>query len=100
MEELEARGHIVIKGCLLLKRAFSAFRNNSHGQLLVAHMPQGTLDVDNRGWAEESFFAAVGLLGNGGVEANDGSHRHDACWVLRNMITNDATYLAMRIIRV
>lgn len=54
--------------------------------------------MDNRWWAEEALLATIGLLGHGRVEAYDGGHGHDACRVLRDMITNDTTYLAMRII--
>lgn len=59
MEELEAASHIVVEGGFLIKGTFSLFGNDSHGELLGAHLPHRTLNMDDRRGTEEALFATV-----------------------------------------
>jgi hypothetical protein len=98
MKKLEARGHVVVQGSFLFKGTLSTFRYDGHRELLTTHMPQGPFNVNNRGRTEKTLFTPIRLLGDGRVKAYDGCHGHDACRILRDMITNDTAYLAMRIV--
>ncbi len=99
MEELEARGHIIVKRCLLLERALAVLGDDGHRELLCAHVPDGAFDVYDGRRAEEALFAAVRLLRDGRVQADDGGHGHDARRVLRDVVADDAANLAVRVLR-
>ena len=91
MEELEVRGQGGIQGGLLIKGAFSTLRYDRHRQLLLPHLPQGALDMYD-GWrAEEPFLASVGLLGDRGMQTDDGSHGYDSAAILSDLLANDAS---------
>lgn len=91
MEELEVRGQGSVQGCLLIKGTFSTFRHDRHRQLLLPHLPQGTLDVDN-GWrAKEPFLASIGLLGDCGMQTDDGGHGYDSATILSDLLADDAS---------
>jgi hypothetical protein len=98
MKKLEAGCHVVVQRGFLFKRTLSTFRHDGHRELLTTHMPQGAFNVNNRGRAEKTLFASIGLLGDRRVKTYDGCHGHDACGVLRDMITNYTAYLAMWIV--
>lgn len=91
MKELEVGRQCCIKGRLLIKGTFPTFRHDRHRQLLLSHLPQGTFDMYNGWGTEEPFLASVGLLSDGGVEADDGSHRYDSATILGDLLADDAS---------
>jgi hypothetical protein len=98
VKKFEARGHVIIKRCLLLERALSLLRDHGHGQLLLTHMPYGAFYVNQWWWAEEALLAAVRLLGDGRMQTHDGGHGHHASRVLRNVVLHDASNLRVRVV--
>lgn len=56
--------------------------------------------MNNRGWTEKTLLAAIRFLGDSRVKADHRCHRHDACRVLGNMLTNDAADLDVRVVSV
>jgi len=98
VKELEAGGHVVIEGCLLLKVALASFRHDGHRELLGAKMPNWAFNMDDGGWAEEALLAAIRLLGNGGVKADDGGHGHDSRRVVRDMVADNAANLRVWVV--
>jgi len=63
-------------------------------------MPDGPLNVDNRRRTEETFFATIGLLGDGSVHTHDGSHRSGASGILGDVFAYYATNFTMLIVGV
>lgn len=49
VEVLEACGHAVIERLLLLKRTLAGLGDDGHRELLLTHLPDGALDMDD-GW--------------------------------------------------
>lgn len=47
--------------------------------------------MHNGRWAEEPFLASIGLLSDGGVETDDGSHRNDPASVLGDLFADNAS---------
>lgn len=86
MKELEVGSQGCVEGCFLIKGTFSTFRYDRHGQLLLSHLPQGTLDMYNRRRAEKPFLASIGLLSNRGVETDDGGHRDNSAAILSDLL--------------
>ena len=97
MEELETTSHIIVEGGFLIKRTLSLFRNDSHGELLGAHLPDWSLNMDDRRGAEETLFAAIRFLRDGGMQTHYSGHRYDARGVLGDMIAYSTTNFGMRI---
>jgi len=71
------------------------FRHNAHSQLLLAHLPYRTLDVHDRRGAQKALLAAIGLLRDCSMKADNGGHGHHMGGVLGHMVAHDAANLAM-----
>ena len=100
MKELEVGGQGCIEGCFLIKGTFSTFRYNRHRQLLLPHLPQGTLDMNHGRGTKETFLAPIGFLGNSGMQTDDGCHGYDSAAVLGNLFTHNASDFSVITLRI
>ena len=95
VQELEARRHRRVERGLLLGRALARLQDDGHAEELLAHVPRRAFDADERRRAEEALLGAVGFLGDGGVQADDGGERHGAVEVLGDDVAHDAPDLVL-----
>lgn len=82
----------------LFVRTFATFRNDCHGKLLSLHVPHRSFNVNNGRGAQEPFLSTVGLLGDGSVQAQHGSHGYRTKGVLGDMFANNASDFAVGIV--
>ena len=97
MKELETGGHLGIKSRVLAERALASLGHDAHGQLLCSHIPSRALYMDHGRGTQEALLAAVRLLGDGGMQTNDGRHGRVR---LDDMLAHDATNLRMGVLRI
>jgi hypothetical protein len=54
--------------------------------------------MNNRRRAEKALLTSVGFLSNCGMEADNGSHRHNTSGIVADVVTYRPTYFCMRIV--
>ncbi len=100
MQEFEASGERVVHGCLELAGTLASFVDDGHGEVLMFHLPNRALDMDDGWGTQKTLFASVRLLRDRCVQADNSRHGHDACRVLGDVVAYDASNFVMGVGRV
>lgn len=99
VQELKAGHHGGVHRRLLLWTPIAVLGDNGHRELLVADLTERAFDAYERRRTEESLLASIGLLGDGGVQTDDGRHVHDPVMVLAHMRVDRPANLRVRLLR-